>query len=451
MHPSPISRRRFLQSAVALAAPVILPSTGRGQGRPAPGNRIAVGVIGLGSRGMNVMTNFLGHDDVQIVAVCDVHDRHYRDREWGSKGEVFGREPAKAKVEQHYAKLAGKATFQGCQTHTDFRELCAREDLDAIIVATPDHWHALCTLEALRRGKDVYCEKPVTHLFAEGQAVYREVAKRKAVFQTGSQQRSEIRFHIAVETVLNGLIGKVKEVEVGLPTGYAQALTQHTQPSEPPPGLDYDFWCGPGEKLPYVFARHHRHWRWQLTWGGGQIGDWIGHHNDIAHWALGMDHSGPDEVEAVGWTQPATPLYNAPVNFEIRCKYRGGIVSSISNKHPMGTKWIGENGWVAVDRERMQASQREWIRESFDRGPIKITGSRDHVRNFLDATRSRQPCIAPAETGHRSITPGHLGLLSHLLGRPLRWNPETETIIGDPEAQAKLLALPYRAPWQMPA
>lgn len=450
MKDSPVTRRRFLgTTAAALAAPVFVPAASRGQSRTAPSERITLGVIGLGAQGVTDLKNFLGLDDAQVVAVCDVHDRHYRDREWGSKGLVYGREPAKAMVEAHYAERSGKGGFKGCKAYVDFREVCAREDIDAVVVATPDHWHALCTLEALRAGKDVYCEKPLTHLFAEGQAIYREVAKRKAVFQTGSQQRSEIRFRVAVEIILNGLIGKVKSVEVGLPTGFPKALTNHSEPGDPPAGLDYDLWCGPSEKLPYIFARHHRHWRWNLTWGGGQIMDWIGHHNDIAHWGLGMDQSGPEEVEAVGWTAPETPIYNTPVDYEIRCKYAGGIVTSISNKHPMGTKWIGENGWVFVDRGVLNASHREWLPESADRGPIKAYASRDHRRNFFDCIRSRKPCIAPAETAHRSVTPGHLGFVSHALGRPLRWNPEIESVIGDPEAQANLLALPYRAPWKL--
>lgn len=447
----PLTRRRFLRTAAALAAPSLVPAAFSGESRAAPSERITLGVIGLGSMGTNNLKNFLAHPDVQVVAVCDVHDRHFRDRPWGGKSPAFGREPAKALVEKHYATMTGRGSYAGCAAYADFRELCARAGIDAVVVATPDHWHALCTLEALRQGKDVYCEKPVTHLFAEGQAICREVANRKAVFQTGSQQRSETRFRIAVEVVRNGLLGKVTRVEVGLPTGYPRPQTQPVEPSAPPAGLDYDLWCGPSPRLPYIFARHHRHWRWNLAWGGGQIMDWIGHHNDIAHWGLDVDHSGPERVEATGWTLPETEIYNTPVDYEILCQYAGGITTSISNKHPMGTKWIGESGWVYVDRDALSASNREWLPEAVDRGPVKVPVSRDHRRNFLDCIRSRATCIAPAATAHRSITPGHLGYVSHALGRPLRWDPVTETVVDDPEAQAKLTAVSYRAPWPVPA
>lgn len=443
------SRRRFLQWATsALAAPIIAPSSILGASRTAPGSRITMGVIGLGSMGTGNLKNFLQQEDVQVVAVCDVHDLHYRDMVKGER-DPLGRVPAKQLVEQHYAEDTKKHAFTGCDTYTDFRELCARDDIDAVVVATPDHWHAPCTLEALRNGKDVYCEKPVTHLFAEGQAVYNEVARRAAVFQTGSQQRSQTRFRIAVEAVLNGLIGKVRSVEIGLPTGFSQPRAKPFEASDPPQGLDYDFWCGPSEKLPYIFARHHRNWRWHYAYGGGQIMDWIGHHNDIAHWGLGMDESGPEEVEAVNWTFPETKIYNTPVHYEIRCKYAGGITTSISDRHASGIQWIGESGWVTVDRGKIDASNPEWIRESFNRGPVKAYKSTNHHRNFLDGIRSRQACVAPAETAHRSVTPGHLGLVSQITGRPLRWNPKAESITGDPEAEKLLKEVRYRKPWKL--
>lgn len=443
------SRRRFLQVATsALAVPMIVPSSILGANRVAPSNRITVGVIGLGSMGTGNLQNFLQQDDAQVVAVCDVHDFHYRDMLAGERSPL-GREPAKQLVEKYYAEDTKKHAFRGCATYTDFRELCTRDDIDAVVVATPDHWHALCTFEALRNGKDVYCEKPVTHLFGEGQAIYREVEKQGAIFQTGSQQRSQTRFRIAAETVLNGHLGKIQSVEVGLPTGFSQPRNDRSEISDPPAGLDYDLWCGPSEQLPYIFARHHRNWRWHDTFGGGQIMDWIGHHNDIVHWSLGMDGSGPGEVEAVNWTFPETEIYNTPVHYEIRCRYAGGITTSISDRHASGIKWKGENGWLYVDRGKLDASNPEWMRESFDRGPMKAYKSNNHHQNFLEGIRSRKPCIAPAETAHRSITPGHLGILSQHLGKPLRWDSKAERIIGDPKADVLLKEVLYRKPWQL--
>lgn len=177
--------------------------------------------------------------------------------------------------------------------------------------------------------------------------------------------------------------------------------------------------------------------------------DWIGHHNDIAHWGLNMDSSGPEEVEAVNWKMPETEIYNTPVKYEIRCKYAGGINSSISDSHPLGIKWIGDDGWIQVDRGKITSSNREIIRESFDRGPVKLYRSLSHHGNFIEGIRTRKTCIVPAETGHRSITPGHLSLVSYTVGRPLRWDPKTENIISDPEAENILKTVHYRKPWKL--
>ncbi|NRB73684.1 MAG: Gfo/Idh/MocA family oxidoreductase [Verrucomicrobiales bacterium] len=442
-----LDRRRFLaSSAAAIAAPAMIPSSVFGQGRPAPSERINLAVIGLGGNGSGTLTNFLGKKEVQVVAVCDVHDQHYRDN---TSGRTYGREPGRQAVEKRYAEDMASGTYKGCDAYADFREVCARDDIDAVVVATPDHWHALITLAALRNGKDVYCEKPVTHLFGEGQAVYREVESQKAVFQTGSQQRSEIRFRIAVEVALNELIGKIHTVEVGLPPGHSKPQTELVDPTDPPAGLDYDLWCGPSEALPYIHARHHRNWRWHLSYGGGQIMDWIGHHNDIAHWGLGMDESGPEKVEAIGWTYPDTEIYNAPVDYEIRSTFANGVTSTISSKNQRGTKWIGDNGWVYVDRGKIECSNREWLQEKYDRGAIKTYESNDHRQNFLDCIRSREACIAPAETAHRSVTPGHLGYVSQALGRPVKWDPATENVIDDDEADKLLKAVNYRDGWSL--
>ncbi|MCB1093721.1 MAG: Gfo/Idh/MocA family oxidoreductase, partial [Verrucomicrobiae bacterium] len=254
----------------------------------------------------------------------------------------------------------------------DFRELCVRDDLDAILVATPDHWHALITLEALRSGKDVYCEKPVTHRFAEGQMVYREVAARKAIFQTGSQQRSDKEFHQAVELIQNGVLGKLSRVEVGLPAGYPEPMGS-TDKETPPDHLDYEFWTGPAPMMPYMRARNHRWWRGHTAYGGGNIMDWIGHHNDIAHWGAGFDGSGPLTVEAVGWTWPkGGDIYDCPVDFEIRCEYPGDIAWSIGSANRDGTTWHGENGaWVWVNRGKIEASNPGWLAKDFNPGSKK--------------------------------------------------------------------------------
>jgi len=391
----------------------------------------------LGSRGFNLIDGFLKEKDAEIVAICDVDSFHYRDRAWGV-GTAYGREPAKGRIE--------KQSETDLMVTDDFRELCGRSDIDAIVVATPDHWHARCTIEALQNGKDVYCEKPVTHTFHEGQQVYREVAKQKAVFQTGSQQRSDAKFRRAVELVRNGLLGAIEKVEVGLPPGY-DSPQGDTEIVEPPKTLDYDFWCGPAPKLPYMRARHHRFWRGHRAYGGGVLMDWIGHHNDIAHWALDLDQSGPTQVEAVGWTFARNNAYNTPHHYEIQCDFADGVTSIISTKNTAGTKIIGEDGWLFVTRGKLETSDPRWSTKDFRPGAESVYESNNHVRNFLDCVKSRKACIAPAETAHRSITPGHLAYVSNSLGRALQWNPKSEQIVGDEAANSLLQRHKYRSPW----
>jgi predicted dehydrogenase len=446
-----MKRSDFIKTAAAaFAAPTILRSSARAQegqdGKetpPPPSERITLGLIGCGGQGTGDMRGIMNSPDIQVLAVCDP-DRN-------------NAEQAKGHVEKHYSEGSTGGTYKGCDIYNDFRELCARQDIDAVIVGTPDHWHALCTLEALRNGKDVYCEKPITHLFAEGQAVYKEAAKRKAIFQVGSQQRSDVYFRIAAEAVMNGLIGKVTNVKVGLPTGSGtDEIGRVGQPI--PEHLDYDLWCGPSRYLPFHPKRLHWDWRWCLDYGGGQLMDWIGHHNDIAHWGLGMDKSGPIKVEAKNFRFPEKGMYDQAIDYEVVSEYEGGYSITMSNQHKMGkdernmgTLWEGTDGWVYVDRGRLEASNKDWIRESTDRGPIKAYVSRSHHQNFIDGVKTRTECICPAETGHRSATPGHLGYASLALGRPIQWDPIKEEAIDDPKADKLIKTVQYRNAWKLEA
>ncbi len=424
-----MKRRSFLKTASAVAAPSIVPASvlGRG-GATAPSERVTMGVVGCGGKGHGLMQDFQSRceKEVQFVAIADPDAKHCE------RGRQF--------AEKHWG--------EGCKIYKDFRELCARDDLDAVVVATPDHWHGIAAMEAVRNGKDVYGEKPLTHLFREGKVLHEAVRKHKRICQVGSEQRSDTRFRVAAEVVLNGLIGKVKEVQVGLPTG-------HTSEKEAkvglavPEHLDYDLWCGPSRKLPYHPDRLHFNWRWCLDYGGGNLMDWIGHHNDIAHWGLGMDKGGPIKVEAVNFTYPDKGIYDNPIDYAVQCEYEGGIHLVISNKVGRGTKWIGEDGWVSVDRGRINASNKEWIRESTNRGKIKAYKSNDHRRNFVEGVRTRKECICPAETGHRAATPGHIGYVSDALKRPIKWDPKNEKVIDDPEADKLLNKLEYRGDWSL--
>jgi predicted dehydrogenase len=440
------SRRRLLQS-VALAAPMIVSASALGRERTAPSGRINVGFIGFGARGQQVLKDFLPLTDCQVVAICDVQKLHYRELNPG-EGPPLGRDAGKQAVESHYAKVNNRGTYTGCQTYSDFRDLCAQKDLDAVIVTSPDHWHALHALEALRNDKDLYCEKPFTHFFAEAAVVCREAAERKAVVQVGSQQRSDPLFRQAVEIVRNGHLGAIQRVEVGLQAGY-DTPKGDSQVTTPPAELDYNLWCGPADALPYMRARHHRWWRGNRAFGGGTLMDWIGHHNDIAHWALDVDRGGPLQVEAIGWTPPQTDIYDTPVDFQIKCEYPRGIELVISSHVEAGTKWSGKNGWLWINRGKIKASNPNWTKAGFDRGPWKAYESPGHARNFLDCIKSRKDCIAPPDTAHRSITPGHLGYVSNQLGRAVRWDSAQQQIVGDDEAQRLLMAVHYRDPWKL--
>ncbi len=431
------TRRRFISSACAASAVAV--AGPRSTRAVAANERLTLGFIGLGERGMHLLGEFLAEPDVQVVAVCDVEEQHYRERERG-KGRALGRAPARDRVTQ--------ASSAPSLVTADFREVCGRDDIDAVVVATPDHWHALCTLESIRAGKDVYCEKPVTHRFAEGRAICRAVDERKAIFQTGSQQRSWPEFRRAVELIRNDVLGGVTQIEVGLPPGYEQAMGP-TEVLEPADAAAYDLWCGPAVKLPYMRARYHRWWRGHTAFGGGVLMDWIGHHNDIAHWSLDLDEAGPLRVTAEGWTPAATEVYDTPHHYTIQCEYPGGVTSTISDANELGTKWIGPEGWIHVTRGKLTASDDRWLSKDFSAGPWQLDPAESHVRNFLDGVKQRRACVAPAHVGHRSITPGHLGYVSQALGRLLVWDAETQRIVDDSEAQQLLERNPYRGPWQI--
>jgi predicted dehydrogenase len=434
---SKITRRNFLAAAgVIVAAPTIIPASALGRGdRPAPSNRINLGVIGCGGMGTGNTNAFLGEKDCKVVAACDVDATHLQ--------TILG------VINKRYES-------KDCQGYHDYRELIARPDIDAVMIATPDHWHALVAVEAANHKKDIYGEKPLARTISEQQAMVKAVQRNKRIWQTGSWQRSVPNFHKAAEIVRNGLIGKVTHVEVGLPGGfggYEPKLADFTV-AKPPTELDYDMWSGPSQLLPYMSIRVHRNWRWNYNTGGGNLLDWIGHHCDIAHWGLGFDNDGPSEIEGHGEFPPADFGWNTATKYRIELKYPQNITMTIAGGHPdiqSGTKWIGTDGWVHVDRGEFSASKEEWRDAKElpeDVRKIKLYESKEHHRNFLDCVKSRQPTVTPVETAHHSAIPGHLGLISMLTGRKLKWDVKSERILGDKEA-AKMLGRPYRSPWKL--
>ncbi|OGD25746.1 MAG: dehydrogenase [Candidatus Aminicenantes bacterium RBG_19FT_COMBO_65_30] len=434
-----MNRRQFIKRAAVTGAaavagfPTIVKASALGKdGAVAPSNRIVMAGIGFGMMGPGNMSSFLEKPEVQWVAVCDLD-----------------KEPLAMAQDMVNKKYGNKA----CATYHDFRELYFRKDLDAVSIAVPDHWHAILSISALRAGLDVYGEKPLTHNLREGRALCDAVERYGRVWQTGSWQRSVENFHQASELVRNGRIGKVKRIEVGLPSGHYDFAGTFGQEAlaAPPPNLDYEFWIGPAPWWPYCKARVHMNWRWNMDFGGGQYMDWIGHHLDIAHWGMGWDGTGPVEIEATG-EFPTSGIYNSPTRYYVQAKYADGTPMVLAGGHSEiwgGTKWIGEYGWIWVDRGQFETEPASLKREVIGPGEIRLTKSRDHYQNFLDCVRSRTKTIAPAETAHRSASVGHLGVVAMEVGRKIKWHPATETIIGDPEAE-RLLGHSYRKPWQMP-
>jgi len=433
------SRREFLKRtplAVAgmAAFPTIVKAStlGRG-GAVAPSDRIVMAGIGFGMQGPSNMRAFLGKDEVQWVAVCDLDDEPL--------------ERARDTVNDQYGNL-------DCVTYKDYRELFARGDLDAVSIAVPDHWHAMLAMAAVRTGLDVFGEKPFTHSLREGRALADAVTRYGRVWQTGSWQRSREDFHRACELVRNGRIGKVLRVEVGLPSGYTDFANTFGEETieAPPAGFDYDTWLGPAPASPYCKARVHMNWRWNMDYGGGQLMDWIGHHLDIAHWGLGFDRTGPVAIAGAG-EFPTSGIYNAARRYRVEATYADGTPLVLAGGHPeiqSGTKWIGELGWVWVDRGGFESQPAHLVDEIIGPDEVRLIHSRDHQQNFLDAVRSRAETIAPAETAHRSASVGHLSVIAIETGRTIRWDPATETIIGDPAAE-RLLSRSYRAPYQLEA
>jgi len=434
-----ISRRRFITTtAAAIALPTIVPSSIFGQNRPS--NRITVGVIGWGMQGPDNTKNFLAEENCRVVAACDLDKNHLKS--------------AVDTVNEHYGN-------KDCASFHDYRELLARKDIDAVMIAVPDHWHALAYTEAARQKKDIYGEKPLAKTVAEQQAIVRAVQQNKVIWQTGSWRRSQPSYRRAAEIVRNGLIGKIKSVEVGLLDGHLDFIsmfggkTPSFEVSPPPAELDYETWIGPSKMVPYIEARGHMNWRWNYNTGGGMLMDWIGHFCDIAHWGMDADRSGPSEIEGHGDFPPKDAVFNTSPKYRINLKYPQDIAMTIAGGYPEiekeSAKWIGTDGWVFAGESGIECSKPEFTGSKNlpdELRKVKLYESPGHVRNFLDCVKSRQPTVAPAETAHHSAIPGHLGLISMLTGRKIQWDVAKEEIIGDADA-SKLLTREYRAPWKL--
>ncbi len=434
-----INRRQFLKkTAVAVALPYIIPSSALGVGGAvAPSNRITVGCIGVGRMGTDDMRELLGFEEVQVLAVCDV--------------DANRRETAKKLVEDRYAGDRASGVYQGCALYNDYRELLARDDIDAVSIVTPDHWHALPAIAAAKAGKDIFLQKPLTLAIEEGRVLSDTVRRYGRVFQTGSQQRSDQRFRFACELARNERIGKLHTVKVGFGTDPPCGIEP---PMPVPEELDYNFWLGPAPWKPYTEKRVHPQkgygrpgWLRISDYGSGMMTGWGSHHLDQAQWGMGAEYTGPVEIVGRG-EYPREGLWDVHGPFDLEYTYADGVRVLCSNKYRGGITFEGTDGWVWVTRGAMDAQPKSLLTTIIGPGEIHLYESKNHKGNFLECIRSQSETVAPVEIAHRSCTTCILGDMAMRLERKLRWDPARERFVDDPEAD-RLLNRPMRAPWQL--
>ncbi len=430
------SRRRFLKRAAAVwAAPYVVPASALGaEGHTAPSERITIGCIGVGGQGSGNMSAFLGHGDAQVVAVCDV-DKAHRDR-------------AKGTVDAHYGD-------EGCASYNDFRELIAREDIDAVSIGTPDHWHSIPVITAARAGKDIYCEKPLSYSIDEGKAMLAAVQRYKRVFQTGTWRRSRSACRLACELVQNGRIGDVQTIRCYVPQNYQIrggdfAGIQQEQPV--PDGFDYDLWLGPAPDAPYSPGRCHFNFRWLQDYAEGYISDWGAHYLDVGQWGNGTDLTGP--IMAEGWGKyPRDGMYDAAIEHYVEFTFANGVkmisaTSDGSAGKEYGIWFDGSEGRIYVESGAVKSWPESIAASTIGPHDIHLYDSADHHGNFLECIRTRNGTAAPIEVAHCSAIICHLASIVSLLGRGVRWDPENECFVDDPEA-SRLMYRPMRAPWHV--
>jgi predicted dehydrogenase len=444
--------RGAVGSSLLAAFPAIVPASVLGAN--APSKRINVGAIGMGriSRGHD-LPGIWKHEDARIVAVCDVDSKRLAD--------------AKALVNGHYTKKTG-TPYDGVATYEDYRDLLANKDVDAVVISTPDHWHALPTIAAVKAGKDVYLQKPASLTIAEGRAVSDAVQKSGRIFQIGSQQRSAAQFRYAAELVRNGRIGKLHTVKIGLPGD----PSGDEEPEMPvPKNLNYDMWLGSTPVVYYTEKRVHPQvgydrpgWLRCEQFGAGMITGWGAHHLDSAHWGMDTETTGPVEI----WGEAEFPdrgLWNVHGSFETHARYANGVEMIVSGEFPNGIRFEGSDGWIFVSRgnERVTASDPESklkdqsalaasdpkiLTSVIGPNEVHLYKSTDHHGNWLDCIKTRKQTIAPVEVAHRACSACLLHHIAMKLKRKLRWDPVKERFLNDDEANA-LLSRPQRQPYAL--
>jgi len=386
---------------------------------------VTLGIIGVGNMGSGHLNTLVNNRDFQVLAICDV-DRTKRQK-------------ARQTVEEAYAAERDDRTYRGCATYNEYEKLLTREDIDAVLIAVPDHWHAIIAIAACRAGKDVYCEKPLSLTIREADEMVAAARRYQRVFQTGSQQRSSGNFRLACELVRSGRIGKLLTVNVGIggPSG------EKYLPEQPvPDGLDWNRWLGPAPWQPYNSQRcsgdYSGGWRLIRDYSGGMMTDWGAHHFDIAQWGMGMDGSGPVEVIPPNLADAKTLTF----------RYANGVLMYHGGAN--GVLFTGTDGKIEVNRGHFQTWPESIGREPLGPNDVHLYESPGHHQDWLDCIRSRRRPICDVAIGASSVTVCHLGNIAWWLGRTIRWDPDQRQIIGDPTA-ARWLDRPKRAPWRLHA
>ncbi len=432
-----ISRRNFLKgTAAVMAAPAIVPSTVFGQS--APSNTLLMGCIGVGRQGQGDMQELIYRGleiGARVVAVCDVDTHRMEDAQW--------------LADKIYAAELGKNNYKGCAAYSDFRELLARSDIDGVLIVTPDHWHAVHGTAAANAGKDIYMEKPLTFSIAEGQKLVKAVRQNKRILQVGSQQRSSVYFRMACELTRNRRIGKLHTIRVWLPEDQGSG-NPDVMPI--PKNLDYDFWMGPTSEEPFTEDRVHPQrnysrpgWLQIERYCRGMITGWGSHMNDVAQWGNGSEETGPVEISATA-EFPDRGLFDVHTIYHSDGVYANGVKLVQDTGSPAGVRFEGENGWIFVQRGKIEASDRSILQEEIGEDETKLYVSTNHMKNFLECMRSRKDPITPVEVGHRSNTVCVLTHIAMKLGRKLNWDPQAERFVNDDEAN-RWLDFPHRKPW----
>lgn len=434
-----MNRRRFFRRTArtaSAAVPMIIPALALGRaGRIAPSERIVVGCIGVGTMGFADMSALMSISQAQVVAVCDVKSM-MRDR-------------AKQAVDAHYDNA-------DCEAYNDFRELLARDDIDAISIATLDCWHVVHALAAVRAGKDVYVEKPLGMSIHEIKVLRDAVHRYGRVFQFGTQQRSSPEFRHACEIARNGRLGRLHTIKVGVHAGAAERSGLRTYAPEPVPDwLDYDLWLGPAPWAPYTTARLvYPHWFHISDYSLGYVSGWGIHHIDIAQWGNGTELTGPVEIEGSARFPHDDALCDNPLSWDTRMKYANGVELTFTGDGPEftgvrhGVTFEGTDGWVWVNRGAIEAKPKSLLKEPFGPDEIRLPVSTFHQGNFVQCVRTREETICNIDVAVRSDTVCQLAWSAFQLRRKLRWDPQKETFVGDGDANHRLTR-PLRAPWRL--